>query len=1079
MNMSQNTILFITSLYAFVLYVVGGVISILIFQPYNHQFILWLPLGISIGFIYHYGNKVLAGISVAAVLTYFYTLLLHKGLASLNYLDVTFTFIAALGETVLAILLISVIRKFKINSPTNKGFSKLNLTSLIVLATAIVVALFQGLMLYTIKELVNPLELTAILLSNFLVISISLTLFITLQEYSLNLKNTKNAAKISGTLIIGLIIIFYPFTKPFVNIGAVPFYMMIILWAIFASLNLNLFLSTALAGLVLIGSTFSISTIISENQPATLITHLVIAGIAIYLIQFLNRKFTEKTLNEGKYGLTLHSLETEIERQTKEYKKITNQLFVEIEKRGKAERELTQSKKLLSEAQEYSGIATWEYSLATKRFRWIAYNDKSPLLDFNLENETLKTLTARLHPDDLNVLRVINRTKPNASNDFEVEVRLKNSNEEFKYFLMRGRSIVERGTVARVVGLVMDINERKQFEKELLEKEQKYRALFDSNIDPVCVIDPQTYIIYDVNPAFESVYGYKRAEIVDKSYVILSAQPEETKSAIAFGKQKGYYRVLQRTHRKKNGEEFNIEANLMSYVVNGKEMLFIITHDITQRKKSENLIAEREQKFRTFFESDLIGMAEISISKEFLTYNDKLTKMLGYSQDDMRFKNWDEVTFAEDLTEESRLFNKVLTHSIDGYSIEKRFVTKDNSIIYCEVSLKSIKTSQGNISHLIVLIDDITDRKIAEKELKESRAQLSQAQSVAKLGSVRFYPDQSNILLSEEAYEILGYGKARPLLTRKNLFDLILPGSVNDLTQSIKKLEQAENVRDEFELALISNIGEVKYILVNFGLTILPSKEVKEVLITMADITRIKMAEMALQEANALKDQLFSIISHDLRSPISSMSQLTEMLKNSWKTYDEETNISIIKTLESTSIETYKLLENLLEWANNQRFDKFKPVQTNLIPLIEEVAKLKAVVANSKEISLVKNLLPEAIVIVDVEMVKTILRNLLTNSIKFTPKRGSITIEVKDVGDNFSVSVIDNGIGINEKDQKLLFENHESITTPGTDNEKGTGLGLKLVKKFVDKNHGEISVESSPGKGSKFTFSLPKVKIHS
>jgi signal transduction histidine kinase len=164
----------------------------------------------------------------------------------------------------------------------------------------------------------------------------------------------------------------------------------------------------------------------------------------------------------------------------------------------------------------------------------------------------------------------------------------------------------------------------------------------------------------------------------------------------------------------------------------------------------------------------------------------------------------------------------------------------------------------------------------------------------------------------------------------------------------------------------------------------------------------------------------------------------------------------------------------LLEWANSQRLDKFKPVQTDLIPILEDVFALTKGTASSKNISIQKKLLQNAPVFVDVEMIKTVLRNLIGNSIKFTPSGGNITIDLKENSNTYLVSIKDNGVGITEKDQLLLFDNASSISTPGTNNERGTGLGLKLVKKFIDKNSGEIFVKSKPGEGSQFSFTLPK-----
>ncbi len=249
---------------------------------------------------------------------------------------------------------------------------------------------------------------------------------------------------------------------------------------------------------------------------------------------------------------------------------------------------------------------------------------------------------------------------------------------------------------------------------------------------------------------------------------------------------------------------------------------------------------------------------------------------------------------------------------------------------------------------------------------------------------------------------------------------------------------------------------------------------VKEVLVTLADITRVKKAEMALQEANTLKDQLFSIIGHDLRSPISSISQLVELYAAQNRGMDEKTRESILNTLQTTSKETYKLLENLLEWSNSQQTDTYKPRRTNLAPIIDQTITLSQGAANAKSINIQKDIEKNIPVFVDEEMIKTALRNLVSNSIKFTPNAGTITISSNANGNNIQISVADSGIGIPENKISTLFDNSINYTSVGTNNEKGTGLGLKLVKKFVDKNGGRIDVESIEGQGTIFTITLPQ-----
>jgi PAS domain S-box-containing protein len=1053
------------------LYILGGLVSLLLFETNNNPYTLWLPLGVALGAILLWSPSVLPGIALASLACHIIIYGFYLN-GSVKLTHVTMAAITSVVELAMVFGVYKILiwyRTFRLST------GKLQRITPVSVSYLFAAPLFAA--LYIALASINGLSFDKMLLvntalGNLIVLFLIPPIFITsIKAFPIDTNRYKILLLIITSIGIGLLPIFTAFN----HFGVELYYALIFIFIALVSSSQNFRVFIIAQALLFLVGTYSLLVsefLVSANMLAN---HLILSSVAILLSYYFNIKFDLRVAQLNKQLAKPFEISEDTDRKTEEYRRLTEELFIEVDKRAKAEKELAQSKRLLTEAQEYSGIATWEYSISKKQFRWISYNKDKPILGFDIEKETLSTFAKRLHPDDFYALSKLNRGNAKDSMDFEMEIRIKNDANIYEYFLLRGRNLSDNKKSVRVVGLIMDITERKKFEQLLLEKEQKYRALFDSNIDPVCVIHANNYQIKDVNPAFERVYGFARNEIIGKPYISLSAEPDETKATIAFGRQKGHYRIPHRVHLKKNGEKFFIEANLMSYMVNGEEMLFIITHDISERKKAENLLAEREQKFRAYFESDLIGMAEISIAKEFQNLNNKLVRMLGYkSKKEVMLMTWDDVTHPDDRAQENRLFNEVITHISTGYSIEKRFLAKDGTYVYCSVYIKSIKNTQGNITHLIVLIDDISNRKRAEIELQESKAQLSQAQAVAKLGSIRLQPGNNSIKVSDEAYEIMGYGNGRPPLTRSDLLKMILPGSSSKLNAFISTLEEGKPIKGDHEIEISCTNGEVKYLLINFGLTLNTSKQVKEILITLADITRIKSAEMALQEANALKDQLFSIIGHDLRSPISSINQLIEILHTHWNEWDSETINSTLETLKSSSAETYKLLENLLEWANSQRLDKFKPVQTDLIPILEDVFALTKGTASSKNISIQKKLLQNAPVFVDVEMIKTVLRNLIGNSIKFTPSGGNITIDLKENSNTYLVSIKDNGVGITEKDQLLLFDNASSISTPGTNNERGTGLGLKLVKKFIDKNSGEIFVKSKPGEGSQFSFTLPK-----
>lgn len=234
-----------------------------------------------------------------------------------------------------------------------------------------------------------------------------------------------------------------------------------------------------------------------------------------------------------------------------------------------------------------------------------------------------------------------------------------------------------------------------------------------------------------------------------------------------------------------------------------------------------------------------------------------------------------------------------------------------------------------------------------------------------------------------------------------------------------------------------------------------------------------------LENSNKSKDQLFSIIAHDLKSPFNSLLGLTELLSESFESLTEEEKKEFIKYTRESVENLYRLLENLLNWSITQTGKlrlNAEPLEMGL--LINDTLSLLHQQIIKKQLITNIELESDEMAFADQETVKTILRNLITNAIKFTPAGGKITIKYR-LNENFrngkmvEITVSDNGVGISSENQELLFKNPQLIKTQGTSYEKGTGLGLILCKDFVEKNNGQISVLSEPGKGSSFTFSLP------
>jgi len=250
-----------------------------------------------------------------------------------------------------------------------------------------------------------------------------------------------------------------------------------------------------------------------------------------------------------------------------------------------------------------------------------------------------------------------------------------------------------------------------------------------------------------------------------------------------------------------------------------------------------------------------------------------------------------------------------------------------------------------------------------------------------------------------------------------------------------------------------------------------------------AEIEQRKQAEAALQKANSDKDKLFSIVSHDLRTPFQTLLGNTQLMLQKIEYFSKVDLQNMAESIYRSTQATYNLLENLLTWSQLQRERiEYHPSSVNLQELAENTTTLLAEMALNKDIQLTHTIEEGLSVHVDECMIDTVIRNLTSNALKFTPTGGQVTLSAHQNGyspDNdtetewVKVTVTDTGVGINQEDIDKLFQMDVHHTTCGTAKETGTGLGLILCQDLVEKNRGEIWVESEAGKGTTVQFTVP------
>ncbi len=315
-------------------------------------------------------------------------------------------------------------------------------------------------------------------------------------------------------------------------------------------------------------------------------------------------------------------------------------------------------------------------------------------------------------------------------------------------------------------------------------------------------------------------------------------------------------------------------------------------------------------------------------------------------------------------------------------------------------------------------------------------------------------------------------------LKSRNIFDFIQGKFAKRVKDIIQKIIMEGEVVEESNEKLITLNGKI----LDVELKAIPTYYLDKpaIQVVIRDVTELNRKEEErnnytenLKRMNETKDKFLSLISHDLKSPFNSMMGYTEILKNEIDNLSrEERDIFIGSVYESTR-HIYNLLNDLLEFSKFYLgMNKVEPKEIQIRKLVDENIEFLLTSAKRKGIAIKNCINRDYIVMAEEDMLNSILRNLITNSIKFTDRGGKIEISAEDGHDYLKISVSDNGVGMDKSTKQTLFDIVSKKSKPGTNEEEGTGLGLILTKEFVEKNGGEISVTSEPGKGTTFTFSL-------
>ncbi len=421
--------------------------------------------------------------------------------------------------------------------------------------------------------------------------------------------------------------------------------------------------------------------------------------------------------------------------------------------------------------------------------------------------------------------------------------------------------------------------------------------------------------------------------------------------------------------------------------------------------------------------------------------------------------------------------------SEDYLLYSKLMILKNNSL----EALKYLKLSE----ELFIEIKDSTNLSNTYTEIaqyysdkKQYKSALDYAFRALKVGENKSFDYKLRTLFQiSKIYSLLGNKTEEGKYL--GLYDSLSSSSKNSVMESaINALQDAISVREamfteEFNNQALKSrmkiysVGGISLLLIVVFVALIVYY--KYVIIKRNEKQLLETKDQ-LTELNSIKDKFFSIIAHDLKSPFVGLLGYSQLLYDNYDSMDREEIKGMTDSIYNISKDTFILLENLLEWSRLQHNAvHFSPNELNLNAVLNDTFRLLTESAKKKEIEIINQIGESDKVFADTHMLKTIIRNLVSNAIKFSDLKSAITISSRTVKDKVELSIIDNGIGMGEDKLAVLFDLGSQTSTKGTSGERGTGLGLQICKEFAEKNNGTISVSSEIGKGSKFVVTLPAV----
>jgi PAS domain S-box-containing protein len=614
--------------------------------------------------------------------------------------------------------------------------------------------------------------------------------------------------------------------------------------------------------------------------------------------------------------------------------------------------------------------------------------------------------------------------------------------------------------------------------ERLEERERLHRQILETANKGIVMVDEDQRITF-VNPKIEALFGYTQEELLDTA-ALAYVHPEDldiVATQTAKNREGNHVRHLLRLIHKDGRAIWTLHSAtpLLDSKKNCRGSLIMVM-DVTELKNTEAALERKTLELEGLLENLPLGIVALDGAGNLLRSNNEFHEMTGYPPGSIRtLDDWFPLAYPDERRRKEVMENWKQT------TLEAAKAIREYPVTCADGKVKHVEF-RGNFfadDCSFITMADVTQRKLAEQARLDSEERFRLLFQNAPM-PYQSLDELGNFLDVNQAFlDVLGY--RREELIGKNFGDVLHPGWRDHFKENFPKFKAVGEILGvEFEM--VKKDGSTILVFFNGKIQKDGQGRFQRTHCIFQDVSEQRRTEQALRESReeleALldnKDKFLSIIAHDLRSPLSGLLGLANMVAEGDGGLSPKEFREIAKVMGMTLSNVFSLLENLLVWARMQRgMTAFEPAPYALREVIVKNTSLLRILATQKEITLNNTVPPKLLVHADLTMLDSVIRNLLSNALKFTDRGGTVEVRAMEEGAWVTVAVQDSGVGMDHETLNGLFALSGKTSRSGTERETGSGLGLLLCKEFVEQHGGRIWAESAPGLGSTFFFMLPR-----